>query len=170
MKYSCPGLILIMILMCAFSSYSQGHHPEHEHTVRDAGHTWHIGLGLSAAKMAGEQGMEPGIHVHLLWKLGNESNWSLGMGYEGLKGENWHSGLNALLNYRPLEFFSLNAGPGIVFEKADAKNEVQRSFTHPFFSRISHRFWDVIRATMKTVPKNDFPSVYFVQHFVVLGL
>lgn len=128
MKYSSPGLILLMFFFSTFSSYSQDNHPEHEHTVRDAGHTWHIGLGLSAAKMAGEQGMEPGIHVHLLRKLGNESNWSLGMGYEGLKGENWHSGLNALLNYRPLEFFSINAGPGIVFEKADAKNEVKPAF------------------------------------------
>ena len=128
MRNSYRAIIFLIFFLFAFSSYSQVDHLEHEHTVRDAGHTWHIGLGLSSAKIAGEQAMDPGIHVHLMRKLGNESNWSLGMGYEGLKGENWHNGLNVLLNYRLLEFFSLNAGPGIVFEKAEAKNEVKSAF------------------------------------------
>ncbi len=56
MKYSCPGLILLMFFLSTFSSYSQDNHPEHEHTVRDAGHTWHIGLGLSAAKWPENRG------------------------------------------------------------------------------------------------------------------
>lgn len=116
-------LLLFSILSVSyFWAYAQDSH-EHPHNHHDE-HLLHIGVGAGVAAFSGEDGLDPSIHLHFLRRLHNESNWSMGVGYEGIKGEEWHNGLNLLVNYRPFHFISFNAGPGIVFEKHDGENEI----------------------------------------------
>jgi hypothetical protein len=126
-----PQIILLIVFFLGiyFNSSAQHNHDlDHDHHSHDE-HKSHFGVGAGFASFSGEDGLEPSLHVHLLRKFNTESNWSLGLGYEGIKGEEtWHNGFNLLLNYRPFKIISFNAGPGIVFEKEDGKNEILPAF------------------------------------------
>lgn len=111
-------LFLSAILVAAQHQHSHGH--EHIH---DEGHNYHLGLGVGATSFIGESHLNPALHVHFLRKINSGSNWSFGLGYEGIIDDNWHNGLNLLLNYRPVDFLSVNIGPGIVTEKEGDERE-----------------------------------------------
>jgi len=102
------------------------HDQSHNH-IHDE-HNYHFGVGGGVASFSGEEGLEPSVHLHLLRRLNTESKWSMGIGYEGIKGERWHNGVNFLVNYRPINLVSFNAGPGFVFEKEDGKSEFLPAF------------------------------------------
>ncbi|WP_073165836.1 hypothetical protein [Tangfeifania diversioriginum] len=119
-------ILSIMLLIPCTSALAQHNH-SHDYDHHDE-HKFHIGVGAGAASFSGESGLEPALHLHLLRKLNAESNWSLGIGYEGIIGEEWHNGVNFLVNYRPFHFLSFNAGPGIVFEKEQNETEVLPAF------------------------------------------
>lgn len=106
----------------------ENHNHNHTHHHHDE-HKYHFGIGAGFASFSGEKGLEPSLHIHLMRKLNTESNWSVGIGYEGIKGEEtWHNGLNLLLNYRPFQIISFNAGPGIVYENHDGERELLPAF------------------------------------------
>lgn len=100
----------------------------HNHTHHHDEHNYHFGVGAGVASFSGENELEPSLHLHLLRKLSVESKWSLGIGYEGIKGEQWHNNVNLLLNYRPFQFISFNAGPGVVFEIENGEKELLPAF------------------------------------------
>ncbi len=114
--------IFLLTILLVLSTLAFAQH-QHNHNNHDE-HNYHFGVGAGVASFSGEEGLEPSLHLHLLRKLTAESKWSLGIGYEGIKGEQWHNGINFLANYRPFHFISFNAGPGFVFEKEDGKNEL----------------------------------------------
>jgi len=118
-------VFFIAIFLGVFTDANAQHVHNHTHNHRHDEHKFHIGVGAGIASFSGEQDLHPSLHLHLLRKLNVESKWSLGIGYEGIKGEEeWHNGLNLLVNYRLFHFISFNAGPGIVFEKHDGENEI----------------------------------------------
>ncbi len=124
MKFFKWLIVFPIFFLGAFSISAQ-----HDHSnIHDAEHIYHAAFGLGATKIFDEEGMDPGVHVHLLRKISRESNWSFGIGYEGIIGENWHNGLNLLLNYRPLDYLSFNFGPGIASEKENGENEFGPAF------------------------------------------
>lgn len=118
-------LTFIFVLLLTFFSVSAQHEHSHNHNHRHDDHNYHFGVGAGVASFSGETGLEPSLHVHMLRKLAADSKWSLGIGYEGIKGEEeWHNGLNLLVNYRPFHFISFNAGPGIVIENEHDEREL----------------------------------------------
>lgn len=115
-------LFLLTILLLPFALAYAQHNHNHVHDIHDE-HNYHIGVGAGVATFLGEEGLEPALHLHLLRRLNSESKWSLGIGYEGIKGDEWHNGVNLLVNYRPANFLSFNVGPGVVFEKEENETE-----------------------------------------------
>lgn len=118
-----PAILLTAFFLgvCINVNAQHGHNHSHHHDE----HNFHFGVGAGVASFSGEEGLEPSLHVHLLRKLNVESKWSFGVGYEGIKGEEeWHNGLNLLVNYRPFPIISFNAGPGIVFENEGGEIEI----------------------------------------------
>lgn len=113
---------IFLFLVVTFQSKAQHRH------VHDEEHVYHLGFGIGGSKFLGEDEILPGIHIHLLRKLNIESNWSIGFGYEGIAEEEWHHGLNLLVNYRPLEFLSVNLGPGIVLGEEEGSQNVDPAF------------------------------------------
>ena len=103
-----------------------GSHAQHDHL--DDPHQFHIGIGAAATYITGEGHLAPGFHLHLIRQLGHQKQWGLGLGYEAITDEHWHNGLNLLVNYRPLRFLSLIAGPGVVIGKHDGKMELLPAF------------------------------------------
>jgi hypothetical protein len=101
-------------------------HSAHDHGHDD--HKYHIGIGLAATKIVGENVLAPGFHLHFIRQLGHENRWGLGLGYEAIADEHWHNGVNLLLNYRPLKFVSLITGPGLVFSSHDGEFEALPAF------------------------------------------
>lgn len=101
-------------------------HASHNHEFDP--HKYHIGIGLGGAHIFSENVQAPAFHLHFLRQLGHQNQWGLGIGYEAIADEHWHNGLNLLLNYRPLRFLSLLAGPGLVIGKHDGKTEVLPAF------------------------------------------
>jgi hypothetical protein len=120
-------LLTVLFLGISFNGSAQNEH-NHSHNHYHDEHIFHVGVGAGFASFSGEEGLEPSLHLHLLRKLNAGSKWSLGVGYEGIKGEQWHNGLNLLVNYRPLHFISFNAGPGVVFEEHDGEKETLPAF------------------------------------------
>ncbi len=117
MKHFYGFIFFILFITMSFPVYAQHIHNE--------SHDYHIGFGFSETKFTGEEGLKPGLHIHFIKSISTEGHWGVGLGYEGVKSESWHNGMNLLLNYRPVEFFSVNLGPGIVVEKVDGENEVK---------------------------------------------
>lgn len=110
-KFKC---LLVFII---FLSLKLPVHAQHnKHHIHDEHHIYHFGFGIGAAKFVSEDGISPAFHAHLLRKVNPELNWSVGLGYEGIVEEKLHSGINILLNYRPVDYLSFNIGPGIVLE------------------------------------------------------
>lgn len=119
------SLLLFLVLNTIFLSVS-GRHDEHEH-LHDF-HKYHLGFGVAGAHIKSTNGISPGFHIHLLRQLGEEKKWGIGLGYEAIVEENLHNGLNLLANWHPVDFLSVNAGPGIAFGKHDGTNEVLPAF------------------------------------------
>lgn len=114
------AVLLLIFIIPVFGQETDIH--EHEH------HNYHIGIGFAGTHISGEQGIAPGFHLHFLRQVGESRNWGLGLGFETLKKENLHNSVNFLANYHPFQFLSLNAGPGLVFEKHDNKTEISPAF------------------------------------------
>ena len=113
------GLLLIISNKISAQVEISDHEKEHKN---------HVGLGFAASHIPETQGLKPGFHVHYLHQLGQSEHWALGVGYEGVINEQLHNGINLLLNFRPVHKISLNAGPGLVFEKHEGKFEVTPAF------------------------------------------
>ncbi len=101
---------------------------QHSHTHDHDRHKYHLGIGAVGTKVLSEEVVSPGFHVHFIRQLGHHNQWGIGLGYEGIVDDHWHNGLNLLLNYRPLKFLSLLAGPGLVLGKHDNEFEIIPAF------------------------------------------
>lgn len=119
-------IFLLIILNCLFiipvSSQEKGNEHIHEH------HNYHIGIGFAGSHISGEKGIDPGFHLHFLRQIGEQRNWGVGVGFETLIKDNLHNSVNFLVNYHLFHFVSLNAGPGLVFEKLNDKTEIAPAF------------------------------------------
>lgn len=102
----------------AHAADSQGHES-------DDPHNYHVGIGMAAAHVNGEQGLVPGFHLHFLRQLGVHKRWGMGLGYEAIVDEHRHNGLNLLFNYRPVHAVSILAGPGMILVKHDGNTEIK---------------------------------------------
>lgn len=119
---------------------AQTHDHDHDHHVHDQ-HKYHLGVGAAGSFLNIGDGMSPGFHIHLLRQMGEHRDWGMGIGFEAIAGENLHSSLNLLFNYHPIRFLSLNAGPGLVFEKHDGSSEILPAFhTEAVFEFDAGRF------------------------------
>ncbi|MGM0619778.1 MAG: hypothetical protein ACQETJ_01935 [Bacteroidota bacterium] len=121
-------ILLTILLVSCIPVVAQHNHSQSHNRIQHDEHKIHIGVGAGIASFVGEEGLEPALHLHLLRRLNAESKWSMGIGYEGIKGEEWHNGVNLLVNYRPAHFLSFNVGPGVVFEKEENETEVLPAF------------------------------------------
>jgi hypothetical protein len=111
------------------TSEVEGHsHTHHYHDHAHDTHKFHIGIGAAATYLNKEGHLAPGFHLHFIRQLGHHRQWGLGLGYEAIADEHWHNGLNLLVNYRPLSYLSLIAGPGMVFGKHDGETEILPGF------------------------------------------
>lgn len=116
----------IFFIFLIFQGSAQ--HDYHEHNHNDA-HKNHLGIGGAGAYLPNEDVLAPGFHLHYIRQFGHEKQWGLGAGFETILDDHTHRGLNFLVNYRPIPFLSLNAGPGVVFAKHEGETtEVQPAF------------------------------------------
>ena len=109
----------------SLTAFTQEEHP-HEHNT-DL-HKNHFGIGVAAAHLSTENVFAPGFHLHYIRQFGHEKQWGIGAGYEAILDEHIHNGVNLLVNYRPVHFISLNAGPGVVFGKHETEFEITPAF------------------------------------------
>lgn len=126
-------VLSLIVLVVAYSlrveaqhSNNSNSHASHNHELDP--HKYHIGIGFGGAHIFSENVQAPAFHLHFLRQLGHHNQWGLGIGYEAIADEHWHNGLNLLVNYRPVRFLSLLAGPGLVIGKHDGKTEVLPAF------------------------------------------
>jgi hypothetical protein len=103
------------------------HYPDDPHSHDDP-HTWHVGVGLAAVKIKGEQGVMPGYHFHLSRQLGSHHQWGAGVGWEMIPGDHSHHGLNLLLSSRLFPFLTLTAGPGVAITRHEGHQEILPAF------------------------------------------
>jgi len=125
MKLSRKILFSTLLLFLVFAGNAQHNHEEHDHN--DA-HKNHLGIGTAATYLTSEEVFAPGFHLHYIRQFGHENRWGLGAGFETILDEHAHNALNMLVNYRPVPFLSLNAGPGVVFAKHEGETEVHPAF------------------------------------------
>lgn len=125
MKLSGKILLSTLLLFLVFAGNAQHNHEEHEHN--DA-HKNHLGIGAAATYLTSENVLSPGFHLHYIRQFGHENQWGIGAGIESILDEHTHNALNTFVNYRPVPFISLNAGPGVVFAKHEGKTEVHPAF------------------------------------------
>jgi len=125
MKSFRKQLLSALFLLITLAVDAQHNHEEHEHN--DA-HKNHLGIGAAATYLSTESVFAPGFHLHYLRQFGHENRWGLGAGFEVIADEHAHNALNLLVNYRPVPFLSLNAGPGIVFAKHEGEAEIHPAF------------------------------------------
>lgn len=78
-------------------------------------HNFHLGVGGATAKIIGESGLKPAIHVHLIRQLGESRKWGIGLGYESIFEDSPHQGVYLLFNYNPLENIHLSLAPGLSY-------------------------------------------------------
>jgi hypothetical protein len=114
-------LFSTILLLSVFAVRAQHTHEVDEHS--DA-HKNHLGVGGAAAYLTSENVFAPGFHLHYIRQFGHEYKWGVGAGYEAIVDEHTHNGVNLFLNYRPISFISLVAGPGIVFGKHEGVSEI----------------------------------------------
>jgi hypothetical protein len=107
------------------SLVSGAHEGSHSH---DDPHTWHVGVGLAAVKIKGEQGVMPGYHFHFSRQLGSHHQWGAGVGWEMIPGDHSHHGLNLLLSSRLFPFLTLTAGPGVAITRHEGHQEILPAF------------------------------------------
>jgi len=120
---------LILIALLTYPVFNvTGQHTDDEHNHLHDSHKYHLGFGVAGTYLTSEEGLAPGFHLHFLRQLGQEQNWGVGLGYEAIIEENIHSSINLLTNWRPVDFLSLNAGPGLVFAKHDGEAEILTAF------------------------------------------
>ena len=118
-----PILIFAALSLQAMNNHTHDdHHHDHVH------HKYHLGLGLSAAKVLNEDIVAPALHLHFIRQFGHHYQFGLGLGYEGIASDDWHNSLNLLFNYRPLHYLSLLAGPGISFAGHDGHRKILPAF------------------------------------------
>lgn len=113
------------LLFLVVAGNAQHNHEEHSH---NDSHKNHIGIGAAATYLTSEDIITPGFHLHYIRHFGHENSWGLGAGFETILDEHAHNAMNLLVNYRPLSFISLNAGPGVVFAKLEGETEVHPAF------------------------------------------
>ena len=95
---------------------------------QDKKHKYHLGVGLAGTYLTGDQELSPGVDLHFVRQIGEKELWGIGIGYEAIFSENFHNGINLLVNYQPLNFLSVVAGPGMVIAKSKSETEVVPSF------------------------------------------
>ena len=132
MTFSRFILSIILFFFMVTSGFTQNSHDDHDdhsvkHTHEDT-HRYHIGFGGAGTYIFGEDGLAPGVHFHFIRQLGKDHRWGIGLGYEGIVDGQVHNGMNLLLNYRPISFMTLNAGPGLVVGKHDGEMELSPAF------------------------------------------
>jgi hypothetical protein len=119
-------LIVLMNVITTVVSGQHNHNEDHKHLHDN--HKYHLGFGIAGTYLTVEQSVALGFHIHFLRQLGAEKKWGIGLGYESIIEENIHSSFNLLANYHPVDFLSLNAGPGLVFAKHEGKAEILPAF------------------------------------------
>lgn len=117
-------MITGFMLVLTFSVYAQHNHI-HEHSNE---HKNHVGIGVTTSHLLGEKTWAPGFHLHYIHQIGKTHRWGMGAGYEVILDEHSHNGLNLLVNYRPMDVLSINAGPGIAFAKHAGVIETMPAF------------------------------------------
>lgn len=115
----------IFLFFQVLASNAQHNHEDHEHNDE---HMNHLGIGTAATYLTSEEVFAPGFHLHYIRQFGHENRWGLGAGFETIADEHAHNALNLLVNYRPVPFLSLNAGPGVVFAKHEGETEIHPAF------------------------------------------
>jgi hypothetical protein len=119
---------VFVIFMNVFVINVSGQHNEEKHAHLHDHHNYHLGFGVAGTYLTSEEGLAPGFHVHFIRQLGHEKLWGLGLGYEAIIEENVHSSINLLTNWRPFDFLSFNAGPGLVIGSHDGETEILPAF------------------------------------------
>lgn len=117
------NLLLLISGIFSFSLYAQ-----HAHDHRHYPHNYHFGVGVAGAKILSEDLLAPGFHIHFIRQIGHHKQWGIGLGYDAIIDEHWHNGVNLLLNYRPVKFLSLLAGPGLVLGNHEKEFEILPAF------------------------------------------
>jgi hypothetical protein len=119
--------VLIAFITVLVFKVSGQHTDDDHHHLHDS-HKYHLGFGIAGTYLTNEAGLAPGFHVHFIRQLGHEKQWGIGLGYEAIIEENIHSSINLLTNWRPFDFLSFNAGPGLVFGSHDGETEILPAF------------------------------------------
>lgn len=97
---------LFLITICAKAQHEDH---DHEHPRNE------IGLSNNAVYNVSEKEVAYSIHVHFVRTFEKNDHFGLGIGYERIFDDHKHNALSAILMYRPIEHFSINIAPGIIW-------------------------------------------------------
>lgn len=104
--------IKILLSLFVFSLITvsvKAQHEDHEHPRRE------IGFSNNAVYNVSEKETAYSIHVHFVRTLEKNENFGVGLGYERIFDDHKHNAVSAIFIYRPIEHFSLNIAPGIIW-------------------------------------------------------
>lgn len=103
--------ILFITIVVSFNLSAQDEHHLH--------FKYEIGLSNGLVYNFTEEETAYGLHIHVIKNFGISSKVGVGIGYEAIFDEHKHNTLSVLLHYKPIEHFSINLAPGILFLESE---------------------------------------------------
>lgn len=97
------------LFLITLSAKAQHEDHDHEHSRSE------IGLSNNAVYNVSEKEAAYSIHVHLIRTFEKHNNFGIGIGYERIFDDHKHNAVSVILMYRPIEQFSINIAPGIIW-------------------------------------------------------
>ncbi len=104
-------LLTFLMALIFFNIIATAQHDghDHEHSRNE------IGLSNNAVYNVSEKEVAYSIHVHFVRTFEKHDNFGMGIGYERIFDDHKHNAISAILMYRPIEHFSINIAPGIIW-------------------------------------------------------
>lgn len=102
---------------------------------------YEIGISNGVVYTFSEEKFTYGVHLHFIKKDVISRKIGFGVGYEAIFDEHGHNALSVILHYTPVEHFSMNISPGIVFIKSEpdqSRFALHTEFIYDFIIGVFH--------------------------------
>ena len=109
-------ILLIFVLICVNLSVQANFSEIEKGRIQ---FLYEIGISNGIVYNFAEEETAYGLHIHFIKNFGISQKVGVGVGYEIIFDEHKHNTLCVLLHIKPIEHFSINLAPGLVFLESE---------------------------------------------------